>query len=136
MSAVAAPAIDDGLAPGVTDAACLVLEFVSSDGRCTRGPLASMWSVRFETHPPVRSVRTFKGQRNFDGLCGQLAALGLLEQDLEGLGFAFVGQVSQAHLPITDAQGDQFEQLGVGLGGGQVVFPRGAHVGGSYSGTC
>ena len=48
----------------------------------------------------------------------------------EGLGFAFVGQVSQAHLPITDAQGDQFEQLGVGLGGGQVVFPPGAHVGG------
>ena len=44
------------------------VEFAGAAGGFTRGRLASMWNVRFETHPPVRSVRTFKGQRNFDGL--------------------------------------------------------------------
>lgn len=44
------------------------LEFVLSDGTLTKGPLSSTWQVRFETLSPARSVRTFKGQRNFNGL--------------------------------------------------------------------
>lgn len=44
------------------------LEFAASGGSLSRGPLSSTWQVHFEALPPVRSVRTFKGQRNFDGL--------------------------------------------------------------------
>src|SRR5512143_1745877 len=61
---------------------------------------------------------------------GQRAALGFLERDLEDVGFAFVAQVGQAHLPVTDPQGDQVDQVGVGAGGRQVVFAAGAYVGG------
>jgi hypothetical protein len=49
-------------------AEALELEFVTPEGRRVEGPLMSTWHVRFEDCSPVRSVRTFKGQRNFDGL--------------------------------------------------------------------
>jgi hypothetical protein len=51
-----------------TAAEVLELEFVTPEGRRVEGPLLSTWHVRFEDCSPVRSVRTFKGQRNFDGL--------------------------------------------------------------------
>jgi hypothetical protein len=44
------------------------LEFVLPDGTLTQGPLSSTWQVRFERLSPARSVHTFKGQRNFNGL--------------------------------------------------------------------
>lgn len=46
----------------------LSVEFVGGDGAFVRAPLESAWAVRFESRSPVRRVRTFKGQRNFDGL--------------------------------------------------------------------
>jgi hypothetical protein len=41
MSAAAASAIGGGLTLGVKDSACLILEFVSSDGRCPAGNRSS-----------------------------------------------------------------------------------------------
>jgi hypothetical protein len=63
MAVLAAAAV-----PGPACAVDLVLEYVGTDGRFVRGPLGSTWNARFETRSPVRRVRTFKGQRNFDGL--------------------------------------------------------------------
>ena len=58
----------------------------------------------------------------------QLPALGFLERDLEDVGFAFVAEVGQAQLAITDPRGDQLQQIGVGAGGGGVVFTARAYV--------
>jgi hypothetical protein len=48
--------------------AIFTVEFVDEVGVTRRGPLAALWSTRFECANPARSFPSYRGQKNFSGL--------------------------------------------------------------------
>jgi hypothetical protein len=54
--------------PAAAPAVSFAVEYVDDDGTRIQAPLATCSQVRFESSPPIRATRPFRGQRNFAGL--------------------------------------------------------------------